>query len=97
MEREYVIKLIKKYKHETSYKKNINKIGIFGSVAKNEFTDSGDIDIFVELKKPKMFDLIGIKQDLETLLHKHVDIIMLRNRMNQFLKEHIEQEGIYVW
>ena len=96
MDRENIIDVIKKYKHETRYKNNIIKIGIFGSVAKNEFTGSSDVDVFVELKKPKMFDLIGIKQELEILLNKHVDIIMLRNRMNRFLKEHIEQEGIYV-
>lgn len=96
MKREDVLKLIKKYKNETRYKKNITKMGIFGSVVKDNFSDSSDVDVFVELKAPKMFDLIGIKQDLESVLNMQVDIIMLRNNMNQFLKQRIEQEGLYV-
>lgn len=96
MTRHEALKIIKEYKYVTKYKRNLNTIGIFGSIAKDEFTDTSDIDIFVELKAPKMFDLIGIKQDLENLFHKHVDIIMLRKKMNQFLRERIEQEGINV-
>lgn len=38
-------------------------------------TDESDIDIVVELKKQDLFNLIGIKQDLEATLHRPVDIV----------------------
>jgi predicted nucleotidyltransferase len=40
--------------------------------------------------------LIGIKQDLEDLLKRSVDIVRYRETMNDFLKQRIEQEAIYV-
>jgi len=85
-----IIKLIEKYKN------NIRRIGIFGSYAREEDSDSIDIDVFVDLISPKMFDMIGIKQDLENLTKRNIDIEMLRERMNHFLKAKIEKEGIYV-
>jgi len=41
--------------------------------------------------------LLGIKQDLEEQLSKHVDIISYRNKMNSFLKDRINKEAIFVW
>ena len=96
MNRKNIIKLIEKYKNETKYKNNIRRIGIFGSYAREEDSDSIDIDVFVDLISPKMFDMIGIKQDLENLTKRNIDIEMLRERMNHFLKAKIEKEGIYV-
>jgi len=90
MNRKNIIKLIEKYKN------NIRRIGIFGSYAREEDSDSSDIDVFVDLISPKMFDMIGIKQDLENLTKRNIDIEMLRERMNHFLKAKIEKEGIYV-
>jgi len=96
MNRKNIIKLIEKYKTETKYRNNIRRIGIFGSYAREENSDSSDIDVFVDLISPKMFDIIGIKQDLENLTKRSIDIVMLRERMNHFLKAKIEKEGIYV-
>ena len=39
-----------------------------------------------------MFDLIGIKQDLEETFHRSVDVVRMRKNMNQFLKNRIEKE-----
>jgi len=39
-------------------------------VAKGNPKRNSDIDIVVELTIPKMFDLIGIKQDLEKITKK---------------------------
>lgn len=43
-----------------------------------------------------MFDLIGIKYDLEKILGKKVDIVALRDSMNEYLKNQIKQKGLYV-
>lgn len=75
---------------------HVRKIGIFGSYARDEATDDSDIDIVVELDKPDMFYLIGIKQMVEEAFETKVDIIRLRERMNKTLREQIEQDVIYV-
>ena len=84
--------------HKERFEKlyNVNKIGIFGSYARNEATLSSDIDIVVDLKKSTMFGLVAIKNDIEEYFKTHVDIVQIRDRMNELLKKRIEQEAIYV-
>ena len=95
MNKNSILEILKKYKKTSEYKSNIKKIGIFGSFAKDKSSESSDIDIFVILNHNKMFDLIGIKQDLEEITNRKVDIVLLRNRMNHFLMNRINKEGIY--
>ena len=74
----------------------IVRIGVFGSVARDEITDISDVDVVVELDRPDLLTLVGIKQELEDLLHRSVDVVRYRERMNAYLKRRIEQEAVYV-
>ncbi|TSA24256.1 nucleotidyltransferase domain-containing protein [bacterium] len=96
MNKKAILRLLRSYKENSNYKDNILIIGLFGSYARNGASALSDIDVFVTLKTPKMFDVIGIKQDLEELTDCNVDIVLLRPLMNQFLKEKISHEGLYV-
>ena len=75
---------------------SVSKMGIFGSYARGEARDDSDIDIVVELKKPDLFCLIGIKQTIEEEFGGKVDIVRLRENMNLTLKKRIEKDVIYV-
>jgi len=92
-----IITKIEKYLNDSQYKEHIRKLGVFGSVARGNISADSDIDIFVDLSPVKAFDLIGIKQDIEKLTGKHVDIVAIRDKMNSVLKHRIENEGIIVW
>jgi len=94
MNREVIIKELQKIKGK--YKDKIIKIGIFGSVARNEYNQESDIDVVVEQKYPDLFLLGGIKIELEEKFNNHVDIIRLRNDINPSLKKRIERDSIYV-
>ena len=49
---------------------------IFGSAARGEADENSDIDILVELpKQASLLDLVGLKQDLEQVLGKKVDVV----------------------
>ena len=50
----------------------------------------------VLLKNQDLFNLIGIKQDLEEQLNLPVDVISYRKKMNGFLKRRIDKEAVYV-
>lgn len=91
-----IVNKIEKYINNSQYKEHIKKLGIFGSFAMGDISVDSDIDIFVDLSPVKAFDLIGIKQDIEKLTGKHVDIVAIRDKMNPFLKYRIENEGIIV-
>ena len=96
MNKNLIIKLLKEYKTENQAKYKLKRIGLFGSYARNEANDKSDIDIVIELLYPDLFIMGDIKYDLEKIYNKKVDITRLRERMNSFFKERLEQEAIYV-
>jgi predicted nucleotidyltransferase len=91
-----IIQILRDYSRLNRQRYSIKKIGIFGSVARGEFRELNDIDVVVELGDQDLFNLIGIKQDLEERFEIKVDIVSYRNRMNQFLKDRIDNEAVYV-
>lgn len=96
MDPKEIIHLLKIFKEENKNKYHIKKIGIFGSVAKDRMNENSDIDIVVNLTKQDLFELIGIKQDLEERLKCPIDIVSYRKTMNSFLKKRIDEEAVYV-
>ena len=60
-------------------------------------SEQSDIDVVVELETQDLFDLIGIKLDLEEQLSQQVDIVSYREKMKEFLKRRIDKEAVYVW
>ena len=93
---DYILNLLAQYKQNYLDKYGIENIGIFGSVARDEATESSDVDICIKTKTPDMFMLVHIKEELQNLFHKSVDIVRLRKRMNPYFKKRIDQEAIYV-
>ena len=52
------------------------RIGIFGSTARGENTESSDIDILYQLKEAVgLFNLVRMKDSLEEKLNKKVDLV----------------------
>jgi uncharacterized protein len=49
----------------------------------------------IQISKPDLFMLVGIKNDLEERLQRQVDIVTYRENMNQFLKARIDKEAVY--
>lgn len=96
MNRDYILNLLAQYKKDNYDKYGIENIGIFGSIARNEATELSDVDICIKTKTPDMFMLVHIKEELQNLFHKSVDIVRLRDKMNPYLKKRIEKEAIYV-
>ena len=77
-------------------KYNIPELYLFGSFAKQQERDDSDVDIAVKLEKADAFLLVRIMQEAKEKLHRHVDIVQLRERMNPLLKKVILEEGIRV-
>jgi len=96
MNKDDIILSLRLFKNMKGQKYNIRRLGIFGSAVRDRIHDQSDIDVVVELEKQDLFNLIGIKLDLEEQLKKPVDIISYRNKMNAFLKRRIDKEAIYV-
>jgi predicted nucleotidyltransferase len=96
MIRSEIFEILKKYKHENAKKYGIKTLGIFGSFSRDEAKDESDVDIVIETTTPDLFKLVHIKDELEKLLHKTVDIVRNREKMNPYLKSRIKKEAVYV-
>ena len=90
-----IIEVIRQFKEDNQKKYSIITIGIFGSASRDSFNDKSDIDVVVELGNPDLFNLIGIKQDIEERFQCPVDVVRYREKMNGFLKRRIDQEAVY--
>jgi len=96
MKRDDILRALVRFRDVKQDEFGIVRIGVFGSVARDEITDASDVDVVVELERPDLFTLVGIKQELEESLHRSVDVVRYRERMNASLRRRIEQEVVYV-
>ena len=54
----------------------VTKAAVFGSFARGKAKKTSDIDILVEITKDiSLFEFIGLKQELEEVLDKKVDLV----------------------
>ena len=93
--KEEYMAILRQSLNEKSTLYGIAKMGIFGSVARNEQTEDSDVDVYVEMTKPDLFTMVHIKEDLQNLFGRSVDIVRLRDNMNPLLLNQIRKDGIY--
>jgi len=96
MNRAEILLALQRFKDFKAGVYQIERIGIFGSIARNQASENSDVDVVVLLKKQDLFNIIGIKQDLEETLQSPVDVVSYRENMNKFLKSRIDGEALYV-
>ncbi|MCL2328648.1 MAG: nucleotidyltransferase domain-containing protein [Bacteroidetes bacterium] len=84
------------FKQLYSSEYGVERIGVFGSVARGEQKEDSDVDICVEMKKPDMFLLVELKEKLQNTFGSNVDVVRLRENMNPFLLNRIKKEALYV-
>ena len=94
--RQAILEYLAQSKDTFSRDFSVKRVGLFGSYARGDNDPASDIDIVVELEKPDMFALIGIKQAVEEAFAAKVDIVRLRKDMNPFLKNRIQRDAVYV-
>ncbi|MDD3052575.1 MAG: nucleotidyltransferase domain-containing protein [Candidatus Cloacimonetes bacterium] len=91
-----IITLLRAFKNDNKERYRIEKLGLFGSYVKGNYSYDSDVDIVIETNTVDLFKLVHLKEELEKFLNKKVDIVRYRKRMNSYLKQHIDEEAIYV-
>jgi len=82
-------------KPELSRRFHVQSLGLFGSVVRDDFSPSSDIDIIVDFDRPVGIEFIDLAQYIEQRLQKKVDMVSRRGIKDKYFKT-IEQEIIYV-
>ncbi len=91
-----ILSILREIAPVLSVRYGVTRIGIFGSVARDDGSEESDVDIVYEMSSPNLFTVVHLKAELENVFHFPVDLVRYRERMNPFLKKRIEKEGVYV-
>jgi predicted nucleotidyltransferase len=101
--RRVIINRLRKEKPELERTYGVKKLAIFGSFARDQATDSSDVDILVELGRPLGLEFVRLANHLEEKLGREVDLAtfqsMQRTKRSQFKRqmvENIEKDLVYV-
>jgi len=69
------------------------RIRVFGSFARGEERADSDLDVLVELDPGRdLLDIVAIKQDLEALLGRSVDVVTER-AVSPYIRESVLREA----
>ena len=77
----------------------IDKAWVFGSFSRNEENDNSDIDLLVQFSKDKkitLFYYLRLKNKLENLTGKKVDLVEA-GQLKNFAKDSLEKDKILIY
>ena len=87
--------ILTQLKPELTAKYNVSSIGLFGSVVRDDFSPSSDVDIIVDFTKPIGIEFVDLADFIEKRLNKNVDLVS-KNGVKKKYYRSIESEIIYV-
>ena len=96
LDRAQTIEKLKSTRQYLNEHYGVSSMLLFGSVARNEQKENSDVDVCVEMK-PNLFKQAGVKAYLQELLGCSVDVVRMRDSMNQLFKQQIQKHGIQVY
>jgi uncharacterized protein len=87
--------ILAQLKPELSRRFHVQSLGLFGSVVRDDFSPSSDIDIIVDFNRPVGIEFIDLAQYIEERLQKKIDLVSRGGVKDKYFKS-IEQEIVYV-
>jgi predicted nucleotidyltransferase len=88
-------KLLAALKPELASKFHVSSIGLFGSIVRDDYSPSSDIDIIVDFNRPIGIEFIDLADLIEKRLNKSVDLVSKKGIKSKYYRA-IESEIIYV-
>ena len=93
-ELEEIKQKLREHKPELKEKYDVEEIGIFGSYVHGDQAESSDIDLLVEFSEPIGWEIIDLKEELEKLLNRPVDLVT-KDALKPRLKTQIMKDVVY--
>ncbi|MDR2511877.1 MAG: nucleotidyltransferase domain-containing protein [Bacteroidales bacterium] len=92
---DYIISL-RDFKTQYADEYAIEKMGIFGSIARGEHNENSDVDVYYEGKALGLKSLVELPSKLEAYFGRHVDVIRSNSNIRQKFLDKIMKDVIYV-
>lgn len=87
--------VLQQLKPELSSRFHVRSLGLFGSVVRDDFSPTSDIDIIVDFDQPVGIEFIDLADYIEQRLQKKVDLVSRSGVKDKYFKS-IEREIVYV-
>ena len=96
MKRAEVLRILSDHQSEFLRQFGVKSLSLFGSVARDEATETSDVDVLVEFDRPTgYFGVIALQEHLESLLQCKVDVGTFHS-LKPRLRQRILGECIHV-
>lgn len=95
MTKSQAISILESHKTDFAARFGVERIGVFGSVARDEATENSDVDVIAQMP-PNFGSLIELQEELEKEFGTKVDLIRMHNNMRERFKNRILREAIFV-
>jgi uncharacterized protein len=74
----------------------VTELGIFGSYARQEQTETSDVDVLIDYDQaPTLFKLVELRDDLSNVLGMKVDVVT-KNGLKPRIRERVLSEVVYL-
>jgi predicted nucleotidyltransferase len=74
----------------------IKRIGLFGSVARDEARPDSDVDVILEVAVTDVGEYFRLVEEIESAFPVPVDVVRLRPDLRPFFLQRLERDGVYV-
>jgi len=89
-----VFKVLKEHENEIKKRFGVVRIGIFGSYARGEETETSDVDVLVEFVEPSFDNFMDLVFFLEDLFGKEVDLVTTGG-LSPHIAPFVEEEVVW--
>ena len=99
MSTEQIIKILQEHRAYLAEKYGVERLGLFGSYARDSAGEESDVDIVVEFSRPIGLQFVELAEFLECVLGKRVDILTpagIRGIRNEQIAQSIRESAVYV-
>ncbi len=69
----------------------VHELTLFGSVLRDDFTDSSDVDVLIEPgpdHRHKLAEILAMQEELETMFGRKVDLVY-KHLLKQYIREDV--------
>jgi predicted nucleotidyltransferase len=95
MTKDEILMKLSKEKNNLQENFDVERIGLFGSYAKDQATKDSDIDFYVEFKKNSFRNIAGLWIRLEEMYNKKIDLLHKHKQSKGAIFDSIQKEVIY--
>ena len=94
--REEILDTLKAFKAEAYSKYGVTKLGLFGSVARNQQHENSDVDVCFDGATPTLVTIARMEIELEKRIGAPVQLTMIHSGLSKSFLNNLNRDVIYV-